>query len=259
MATLPQDFNYKTYLYLNKDLNKNMTFEQTVQHYLNHGCNENRSYKKETNILVTVMSCKKHSHLWEEIKKRTKNLIIFTSSYNNSPTYYDKDLRILYLRCNDSYEGLPEKMILMIEQILTLPEFKNITHILKIDDHDTYFTDENIKNLYNLKELHLYNYIGQKKEYRAPNTWSDYHFGKVTQTSHWNNKKGDVSDVTWLDGGCSYILSRKAMKYINKFYNSSNIKSVRRNEIYEDVMIGRLLEMCKCHPHLVNFNIKGDK
>jgi len=259
MATLPHDFNYKTYLYLNKDLNKNMTFERTVQHYLNHGCNENRSYKKETNILVTVMSCKKHSHLWEELKKRTKNLIIFTASYNKSPTYYDKDAKILYLRCNDSYEGLPEKMILMIEQILTLPEFKNITHILKIDDHDTYFTDENIKNLYKLKELHLYNYIGQKKEYRAPNTWSDYHFGKVTQTSHWNNKKGDVSDVTWLDGGCSYVLSRKAMKYINKFYNSSNINTLRRNEIYEDVMIGRLLEMCNCHPHLANFNIKGDK
>lgn len=259
MATLPNDFNYKTYLYLNKDLNKNMTFEQTVQHYLNHGYNENRSYKKRTNILVTVMSCKKHSHLWEELKKRTENLVIFTASYNKSQTYYDKDAKLLYLRCNDSYEGLPEKMILMIEQILTLPEFKNITHILKIDDHDTYFTDENIKNLYNLKELHLYNYIGQKKEYRAPNTWSDYHFGKVTQSSHWNNKKGDVSDVTWLDGGCSYILSRKAMKYINKFYNSSNINTLRRNEIYEDVMIGRLLEMCNCHPHLANFNIKGDK
>ena len=259
MSTIPFDFNYKTYLHLNKDLNKNMTFDQTIQHYLNHGINENRCYKKKTNILVTVMSCKKHSHLWNEIKNRTENLIIFTGSYNKSPTYYDKNEKILYLRCNDNYEGLPEKMILMIEQILTLPEFKDVTHILKIDDHDTMFTDENIKNLYSLNELYLYNYIGQKKEYRAPNTWSDYHFGKISEQSHWNNKKGDVSDVTWLDGGCSYILSRKAMKIINKFYNSSNLKTLRNNEIYEDVMIGRLLALHNCKAHLVNFNIKGDK
>jgi len=259
MATIPLDFNYKTYLYLNKDLNKNMTFDETIKHYLNHGINENRSYKKKINILVTVMSCKKHSHLWDELKNRTENLIIFTGSYEKSPTYYDKDAKMLYLRCNDNYEGLPEKMILMIEQILTLPEFKDITHILKIDDHDTMFTDENVKNLYKINELYLYNYIGQKKEYREPNTWSDYHFGKISKKSHWNNKKGDVSNVAWLDGGCSYILTRKAMKIINKFYNSSNLKILRENEIFEDVMIGRLLAMRKCFPRIVNFSIKGDK
>lgn len=255
---LPLDFNYKTYLYLNKDLNKNMSIEETIKHYLQFGINEKRQYKKPINILVTVMSCKKHSHLWDELKKRTNDLIIFTGSYNNT-TYYDKNNKMLYLKCNDNYEGLPEKMILMIEQILSLPEFKHITHILKIDDHDTFFTDGNIKNLYNLTELHLYNYIGQKKEYRPPNTLSDYHFGKISKKSHWNNKQGDVSDVTWLDGGCSYILSRKAMKIINKFYNSSNIKILRQNEIFEDVMMGRLLAMRNCQAHVVNFSIKGDK
>lgn len=84
MSTIPLDFNYKTYLHLNKDLNKNMTFNETIQHYLNHGINENRTYKKKINILVTVMSCKKHSHLWDELKNRTENLIIFTGSYEKS-------------------------------------------------------------------------------------------------------------------------------------------------------------------------------
>lgn len=161
MSSLPLDFNYKTYIRLNKDLNK-MTIDEAINHYLNFGINENRIYKKPINILVTVLSCKKNSHLWEELKNRTENLIIFTGSYDKK-TYHDKHAKMLYLRCNDNYEGLPEKMVLMIEQILTLPEFKDVTHILKIDDHDTYFTNDNIKNLYNLKELHLYNYIGQKK------------------------------------------------------------------------------------------------
>jgi hypothetical protein len=258
MSDLPSDFNYKTYLSLNNDLNKRWSINETVNHYLQFGKNENRQYKKKINILVAVLSCKKHSHIWNEIKNRSKQLLIFTGSYNNT-TFYDKKSKILYLNCNDKYEGLPEKIVLMIEQILTKPEFKNITHILKIDDHDTYFTDENIKSLYNLNELNFYNYIGQKKVYRPPNTWSDYHFGKISKSSHWNNKKGNVSNVTWLDGGCSYILSRKAMKLINKTYNSSNINIVRKKEIYEDVMIGRLLASHNIHAHEVNYNIKGDK
>ena len=188
MTELPKDFNYKTYLTLNKDLNKRMSYIQTAKHYLQFGKNENRKYKKDINLLVTVLSCKKHSHLWNELKNRTDNLIIFTGSYNNS-TFYDNNSKILYLKCNDHYEGLPEKMILLIEQILNMPEFKNITHILKIDDHDTYFTDENIKNLHNLNELHFYNYVGQKKEYRPPNTWSDYHFGKISKKKLLEQKK----------------------------------------------------------------------
>lgn len=255
---IPIDFNYKTYLSLNKDLNKNMSFEQAVNHYLNYGIHEKRNYKKPIHILVVIMSCKKNSHLWQSLNMRTENSIIFSGSYNNK-TYYDSNSKILFLKCNDYYEGLPEKVILMIEQILTLPQFNHITHILKIDDHDTFFTNENIQNLYNNPALHLYNYIGQKKECKPPNTWSNYHFGKVSKKSHWNNKKGNVSNVTYLDGGCSYILSRKAMKIINKFYNSSNIKLLRQNEIYEDVMIGRLLAMHNCKAHQINFNIKGDK
>jgi len=258
MTELPKDFNYKTYLALNKDLNNKMSLIQTTKHYLEFGKNENRKYKKDINLLVTVLSCKKHSHLWKEIKNRTTNLIIFTGSYNNS-TFYDRKSKILYLNCNDHYEGLPEKMILLIEQILNMPEFKNITHILKIDDHDTYFTDDNIKNIHNLNELHFYNYIGQKKEYRPPNTWSDYHFGKISKKNYWNNRKGNVSNATWLDGGCSYILSRKAMKCINKTYNSSNINILRKREIFEDVMIGRLLASYNIHARQVNYDIKGDK
>jgi hypothetical protein len=258
MSNLPHDFNYKTYLSLNKDLNQNWSIHETGKHYFQFGKKEHRNYKKKINILVTVLSCKKHSYLWNEIKNRTKKLIVFTGSYNDS-TFYDKSSKVLYLNCNDHYEGLPEKMILMIEQILTMPEFKNITHILKIDDHDTFFTDENIKNLYNLNDLNFYNYIGQKKIHNGPDTWSNYHFGKISPNSHWNNKEADVSNVTWLDGGCSYILSKKAMKKINKIYNSSNINEVRENEIFEDVMIARLLSQNKINAHEVNYNIKGDK
>jgi hypothetical protein len=93
MSDLPSDFNYKTYLSLNKDLNKRWSINETVNHYLQFGKNENRQYKKKINILVAVLSCKKHSHIWNEIKNRSKQLLIFTGSYNNT-TFYDKKSKI---------------------------------------------------------------------------------------------------------------------------------------------------------------------
>jgi hypothetical protein len=50
------------------------------------------------------------------------------------------------------------------------------------------------------------------------------------------------------------------MQIINRSYNDSNIDHLRNNEIYEDVMIGRILT--NKHDVIyrqVNYGIKGDK
>ena len=111
-------------------------------------------------ILVMVMSCHKHWHLWEKIKNRVNysDLIIFSASPKNE-NWFDEKENILYLNCGDGYESLPEKVLCMIDQILHLPNFHNVTHILKLDDHDTCFTYENIRNLYNIPEIKKYYYI----------------------------------------------------------------------------------------------------
>ena len=149
----------------------------------------------------------------------------------------------------------------MIEEVLQNPEFSHITHILKIDDHDNFFTDSNIKNLYKLKELKKYDYLGQKLNLWTghDSTSCKYHFGKVPEWSYWHNRCANVSDITYFDGGCSYILNREAMKIINKVYNNSNIDNLRRDEIYEDVMIGRILTKNNVKLKELNYDIKGDK
>jgi hypothetical protein len=273
---LPFNFNYKDYLFLNPDLNQNCSYDEAVQHYLIFGCNENRKYcinpnlsnpnlsnpnlnSSNIHILVVIVSCNKNFHLYEQILNRTNNEMIFLFGTNNKGKYYDKEKKILYLDCNDKYEGLPEKIILMIEEVLTNPAFSHITHILKIDDHDNFFNDETIKNIYKLPHLLYYDYIGQKL-----NRWKKihkctYHFGKVSTDSYWHNRTADISNIKYFDGGCSYILNRKAMKKINNVYNSSNIDMLRISEIYEDLMIGRILQKSDIKYKKLNYGIIGDK
>jgi hypothetical protein len=41
---LPKNFDWEVYLKLNRDLGTNCTKKQTIEHYLNYGCNEKREY-----------------------------------------------------------------------------------------------------------------------------------------------------------------------------------------------------------------------
>lgn len=214
-------------------------------------------------ILACILSCNKHADLWPNIKaKSIDNLIIFTGG--SDKTYFDEENKVLHLKCDDGYGGLPEKMVLMMEYILHSTKFENITHILKIDDHDNSFTEENIRNLYNLEELKEYHYIGQKLNNLTLSPWQWYdgnkwHIGKVGEDNCWYNKHYSGGYVPWLDGGCSYILSADAMRCITSWYNSSNINELREREIFEDAMMGKILYHHDIFPKEVNYGIIGDK
>ena len=177
-------------------------------------------------ILVAVMSCQKHNWLWPGLRERgVKDMVIFTGGHDQ--THYDEYWQDLRLKCSDTYEGLPEKVITMIDAILNMPEFADVTHVLKVDDHDTYFNKGNIDNLYNIDTIKWNDYVGQRY-----NTWGspNYHFGKVTPGCFWDNHKYEGHYVDWLDGGCTYILSRKAMEAINRYYNPSTLHINKINQ-----------------------------
>lgn len=268
MSQIPSDFHlyWRQYLLLNPDLTQDCSYEEALQHYSHHGFYENRKYKNENenghghvNILVVIVSCNKHEHLWQRIKERTSNnLLIITGSKKNE-TWYDKNNKMLYLNCNDMYDGLPEKIITMIQEVLHNPEFRDITHIIKIDDHDNFFTDNDIKSLYSYNELFTHDYLGKRLNNWNANVVGNYHFGKVPKNSYWHNRVANISHVSYFDGGNSYILSRRAMQIINSVYNSSNIDQLRKDEIYEDLMIGRILNNHNIHPCRINYSIIGDK
>ena len=118
------------------------------------------------NLLVLVVSCNKNKNLWDNIlKKGINNLVIVCGAkLANDFTLNDN---ILYVNCHDSYDALPEKMICAYNAIANINKFRDITDVIKIDDHDNEFTNDNIEFLKKTLEEStspIYNkdYIGQR-------------------------------------------------------------------------------------------------
>lgn len=215
-------------------------------------------------FLIVVLSCKKNKHLWDDILKQGHNIIIFCGDENEKENSFRYENRVLYLSCNDFYEGLPEKIICMIDAVLKINIFNRFTHFIKIDDHDALI---NYERVINLSQMYVNgnDYCGflisgmqQDGTYMKPGTFyvnRRYHFNKCSENSEWNNKEypGIYAPYAW---GGLYILSRKALVCINSVYTSNNKKEIRQNHIFEDLLVGITLNrfgiMPKYIPKMIN-------
>jgi len=209
-------------------------------------------------ILAVVLSCMKHHKLWKHIAARMdKDILIFVGG--SESTHFDEPNKILYLKCGDTYDRLPEKIICMIHTILNMDCFSDVTHIIKIDDYDTMWDKSHIDNLYTIAELKTYHYIGQTKHLIEHKFNGTYHYNKVRPSSYWFRRPyvgGNI--VEYLLGGDTYILSRHAMILINNTYNTSHIETIYKTHIYEDLMIGQILAKHDIFPIVINYKIKCD-
>lgn len=199
------------------------------------------------NLLVVVLSCKKNSHLWPTILNRgIDNLVILCGGAEENKL----EGSILYLKCSDEYDGLSEKMTQAYSYIFHSEKFSLITHVLKADDHDTEFNNDDIENITKKhgKILLLHDFIGQKKWNNHGRT---YHFGKVPSTSKWYNKAYTGPITPLLDGGATYILSKKALSLI-----SSNNKEYDKYGMSEDFMVAMILKKYNIKPYEFNYGIK---
>jgi hypothetical protein len=201
------------------------------------------------NILVVVVSCHKHAKLWEGILSRNQeNTLIVCGGFSESTL----NGNMLQLQCSDDYEGLSEKMMCTYEFILNNPKFNEFTHILKADDHDTYFTSEQIKDI-QIK----YKDILEKQDYIGQNfvpkniLGRHHHFGRISKESIWHNKEYSEEYKPYLGGGETYILSRKALECL-----VPQKKEYPKYFVYEDAMTGALLYNCNIHPYELNYGIK---
>ena len=209
-------------------------------------------------ILAVILSCMKNNRLWRNIAARMdKDIVIFVGGAES--THFDELNKVLYLKCRDTYDGLPEKMISMIDTILNMDCFSDVTHIIKIDDYDTMWDKSHIDNLYTIAELKTHHYIGQTKHLITHKFNGQYHYNKVLSPCYWF-KRPYISDniVEYLLGGDTYILSRHAMILINNTYNTTNIETIYKKEIYEDLMIGQILAKHNIFPIVINYKIKCD-
>ena len=224
----------------------------TLPNTINQFDNRVLVIRKETQIkiLTVILSCLKHKHLWSSISERLNdNTIILCGGATETKL----EGNILYLDCIDTYDGLSEKMMKAYEFILKSDLFTKFTHILKADDHDTYFELKQVKEIEIIHKaiLNTQDYVGQKLNDRCTMVAAVHHFGKVPKTSPWYNIPILETFVPFLGGGEIYILSKKSLHAI-----VSDKMTYKKYCGCEDMMVGRILNDHNIHPYKLDLHIK---
>lgn len=144
---------------------------------------------------------------------------------------YDEDKKIINLNCNDSYIGLPEKVMKTFHFLMADDRFKDYTHFCKLDDDMTV-----VKRFENLKD----HYIGNVHYVDGNRQW---HMGRCG--NFWDKVPYLGEFKPWCMGGFGYVVSRKALGYIVPNFNYLD-------HIYEDLYIGILMNKIGISPTPIN-------
>jgi hypothetical protein len=208
---------------------------------------------KNPKLLVMVVSTANRTHLWKKKQSVWKNTVIVIGDSNLS-TEYEFVESLLYVKCADTYDALPEKVIRGFLAILNHSRFIDFTHVLKADDNSDY-TNSNLTTITKSQDFVRHAYVGGK-------IWKgdgkrDYHKEKCPPWSYWKDKNYTGKYVHWPDGGVGYALRRDAIHCIK---HRANLSEIAQNEIYEDLTIAKLLNECDIHPyHMTDAWILGHR
>ena len=196
---------------------------------------------QQKDLLYTFVSCMKKKDKWDNIHTMMKELkrpyIIVSGGAKKQK--FDEENNILYLKCNDYYEGLPEKVIILYQQLLKMEKYKDIWGICKVDD------DMFVSNKPN-DELKKYHYSGGHI-YGGNRRW---HIGRCSADSKWNKTEYPGEIPIFCSGGKGYMISRKSMEYLSNHFE--NVKEIGETEVFEDVMVSKILKKNKIFPQNIN-------
>jgi hypothetical protein len=144
---------------------------------------------------------------------------------------FDEKKNILNLNCNDSYIGLPEKVMKTFHYLINDIRFKDYTHFCKLDDDMKV-----IKRFENLTD----DYIGYVHYGDGSRQW---HMGRCG--NFWDKVPYLGNFEPWCMGGFGYIISRFALEKALPNFNYLD-------HIYEDVYIGLLMKSVQIEPKSIN-------
>ena len=140
---------------------------------------------------------------------------------------YDESSKILNINCNDSYTGLPEKVIKTFHFLINDDRFNEYTHFCKLDD------DMNVIKKFDDIEG---DYLGNVHYIDGNRRW---HMGKCG--NFWDQLPYNGEFKPWCMGGFGYIVSTKVLNRILPNFNYLD-------HIYEDVYIGLLMNKIGVNP-----------
>ena len=147
---------------------------------------------------------------------------------------YDEEKKVLNLNCNDSYIGLPEKVMKSFHFLVSDDRFSEYTHFCKLDDDMKV-----IKRFENIDG----DYLGNVHYGDGNRQW---HMGRCG--NFWDKVPYLGEFTPWCMGGFGYIVSRKALEKTLPNFNYLD-------HIYEDVYIGLILKNVGIEPKKI-INIK---
>lgn len=158
---------------------------------------------------------------------------------NNS---FDYETKLLKLNCDDTYEGLPDKIHKLFHFLVNDDTFSRYKFYAKLDRRIN--LKRNI-DLFILNGDYCGRTVRVKPNCDGNRTW---HIGKCSPDSKWSIKKYEGKFVPWCDGGNGYVLSNYAANLIAKNPPNSD------EEIYEDQYIAQRLLQHDIHPSTI-YNI----
>ena len=199
--------------------------------------------------LALITSCSKEVDKWDKLEVPNIDHLIICGDPDLESNYIVEG-KVLYVKCRDTYDGLPEKIICALNAFKELFPKNEYTHILKIDSDAHIGKNFNI----NVKQVTDNDYIGKVKFNQGSR---NYHFGRVGLDSHWFNKKWNGNFKPFLCGGSSYILSSKSVDVITSYYGFDEVHNdkVYTTHITEDSMIGIILDRGGIKPTVYNYGV----
>ena len=163
---------------------------------------------------------------------KSKNITNYIIIVGNENTHYNEQENTLFVKTNDKYEGLPEKIIKTFKFLSESKIFDKYSHFLKLDE-DMVILNDIGKSIY--KNI---NYGGNIQKTEGKRDW---HFNRCQKTSCFYNKPYMGKFTPWCKGGYGYIISRKS---VNLIKNDNNYDK----HIYEDLYIALLLKTYDVSP-----------
>ena len=159
-------------------------------------------------------------------------------------TYFDNSKNRLYMKCNDFYEGLPEKVLETFKYLYKNKWTEKYDYFCKLDD------DMIIKNILSLKKntVHYTGYciLGDSaKKHLISRTW---HFNKCTPGSYHDKRPYSGDFIDFCAGGYGYVLSAHSIEQLKD-------AELCKEDILEDLTIAILLKKKHIIPTPANYKI----
>lgn len=214
-------------------------------------------------ILIIRVSHLQEKDKWEKFRtqnfKNTRQIIICGKEDIEENYVLEGD--VLYLKCRDKWEDLPEKMIAAYNAILDIKEFDNYTSFLKIDSDIIPTSSFNPSHICQLTKKS--SYIGGHLRKPAIHQHGIYHLKKnLSNDSPWKGKKysnKEMLSCTFALGGLGYVVTRKCLQLICEKYKFANLNSVKYEFIYEDAMVGIILKRHGINPVKYNIGLRDTR